>query len=140
MRGILFGALAVIATLIGGTITVVVNQTAVTYHAAVDHCHDAGGAWVPNGGRSYSGTCLRTPQTPPRGRRGHAPDGRRHPRHPDGPAAAATARGRCGGPTSLRRRPPPVTGMSSTVNSWIASMPRSAKASTRADLTALDTR
>src|SRR5690606_18940964 len=48
------------------------------------------------------------------------------------------------GPVSCTDSPPEstatVTGMSCTVNSWIASMPRSSNATTRAALIALDTR
>ena len=65
VRGILFAGLAAIAALVGGTVYVVFDQAGRTYHAAVDRCHDAGGAWVASGQRSYSGTCLRTPETPP---------------------------------------------------------------------------
>ena len=65
VRGILFAGLAVIAALVGGTIYVVFDQAGRSYRAAVDRCHDAGGAWVASGQRSYSGTCLRTPGTPP---------------------------------------------------------------------------
>ena len=65
VRGILFVGLAMIAALVGGTIYVVFDQAGRTYHAAVDRCHDAGGAWVASGQRSYSGTCLRTSATQP---------------------------------------------------------------------------
>ncbi len=65
MRGILFGALGVIAVLVGGTMTYVFREADATYHAAVDRCHDAGGAWLPSGERSYSGSCLRPPQPRP---------------------------------------------------------------------------
>lgn len=65
VRGILFAGLAVIAALVGGTILVVFDQAGRSYQAAVDRCHDAGGAWVASGQRSYAGQCLRTPETPP---------------------------------------------------------------------------
>ena len=64
VRGILFGGLAVIAALMGGTLYAVFDEAGRTYHAAVDRCHDAGGAWVASGRRSYSGTCLRPPGRP----------------------------------------------------------------------------
>lgn len=66
VKGILVAALAAIAALVGGTVYAVFRQATANYHAAVDRCHDAGGAWLPNGARSYSGDCLRTPVTPPR--------------------------------------------------------------------------
>ena len=66
VKGILAAALAAIAALVGGTMYVVFSQATASYHAAVDRCHDAGGAWRPNGARSYSGDCLRTAVTPPR--------------------------------------------------------------------------
>jgi hypothetical protein len=62
MRGILFGALAAIAALVGGTVYVVFVQAGASHRAAVDRCHDAGGAWLPDGARSYAGTCLREPR------------------------------------------------------------------------------
>ena len=65
MRGILFGALALIAVLVGGTMVFVFREAGLTYHAAVDRCHDAGGAWLPSGERSYAGTCLRAPRESP---------------------------------------------------------------------------
>ena len=54
-----------IAALVGGTVYVVFDQAARTHQLAVDRCHDAGGAWVASGERSYTGQCLRTPNTPP---------------------------------------------------------------------------
>ncbi|MGI3899864.1 MAG: hypothetical protein ACRYGP_18050 [Janthinobacterium lividum] len=65
VRGILFGALAAIVALVGGTMAYVVREADAGYHAAVDRCHDAGGAWQPTGAHSYAGTCLRAPQTRP---------------------------------------------------------------------------
>ena len=65
VRGILFAGLAAIAALTGGTLYVVFDQAGRAYHAAVDRCHDAGGAWVASGRHSYSGQCLRTPGSPP---------------------------------------------------------------------------
>ena len=65
VKGILFAGLAVIAALVGGTVWFVFDQARRTHEAAIDRCHDAGGAWVASGERSYSGTCLRTPETPP---------------------------------------------------------------------------
>lgn len=65
MRGILFGALALIAALVGGTVAFVFREAGLSYQAAVDRCHDAGGAWVPNGARSYAGRCLRAPAAAP---------------------------------------------------------------------------
>ena len=65
VRGILFAGLAAIAALVGGTVYVVFDQAARTHQLAVDRCHDAGGAWVASGERSYTGQCLRTPNTPP---------------------------------------------------------------------------
>ena len=53
VRGILFAGLAVIAALVGGTIYVVFDQAGRSYRAAVDRGHDAGGAWVASGQRSY---------------------------------------------------------------------------------------
>jgi hypothetical protein len=66
VRGVLFAALALIAALAGGTMYVVFRQAGLSYQAAVDRCHDAGGAWVAAGRRSYSGQCLRTSRTAPR--------------------------------------------------------------------------
>lgn len=65
VRGVLFAGLAFMAALVGGTFYVVFDQAARTHQLAVDRCHDAGGAWVASGERSYSGQCLRTPNTPP---------------------------------------------------------------------------
>lgn len=65
MRGILFGALAAIVALVGGTMIYVFREADAGYHAAVDRCHDAGGAWQPTGSHSYAGICLRVPQTRP---------------------------------------------------------------------------
>ncbi len=65
MRGIALGALVAIAALVGGTMLAVFRQADASYHAAIDRCHDAGGAWVPNGARSYTGTCLRPPAPRP---------------------------------------------------------------------------
>ena len=65
VRGILFAGLTVMAALVGATMYVVFDRAGRTYHAAVDRCHDAGGAWVASGPRRYSGTCSRTPETPP---------------------------------------------------------------------------
>jgi hypothetical protein len=65
VRGILFGALAAILALIGGTMAYVFREADTSYEAAVDRCHNAGGAWLPAGAHSYTGTCLRPPQTRP---------------------------------------------------------------------------
>ena len=65
MRGILFGALAAIAALVGGTMAMVFHEASLSHQAAVDRCHDAGGAWVASGEHSYAGTCLRAPQRRP---------------------------------------------------------------------------
>ncbi len=65
MRGILFGALAAIAALVGGTMAFVFHEAGLTHQAAVDRCHDAGGAWVASGERSYAGTCLAAARRPP---------------------------------------------------------------------------
>lgn len=64
MRGILFGALAAIAALVGGTMAFVFHEAGATHQAAVDRCHDAGGAWVASGQRSYAGTCLAAARRP----------------------------------------------------------------------------
>lgn len=64
-RGILFGALAAMAALAGGTMAYVFHEAGLSHQAAVDRCHDAGGAWVASGERSYAGTCLRAPQPRP---------------------------------------------------------------------------
>lgn len=65
VRGILFGAVAAIVALVGGTMAYVVHEAGLTHQAAVDRCHDAGGAWVASGERSYAGTCLRAPPRQP---------------------------------------------------------------------------
>lgn len=61
MNGILFGALAAIAALVGGTVYIVFSQADASHQAAVERCLAAGGGWLPSGARSYSGTCLRRP-------------------------------------------------------------------------------
>ena len=61
MYGILAGALLVVVALVGGTMLFVVQQSSVGYHAAVDRCLNAGGAWRPRSAWSFSGTCLRNP-------------------------------------------------------------------------------
>lgn len=63
VRGILISSLAVIAALIGGTIAYVYDRSSLSHQTAVDRCHDAGGAWVPKGERSFAGACLRVPGT-----------------------------------------------------------------------------
>ena len=65
MRGILFGALAAIVALVCGTVAYVFREAGATHQAAVDRCHDAGGAWVASGERSYAGTCLKAPPRQP---------------------------------------------------------------------------
>lgn len=65
MKGILFGALAFMAALAGGTMVFVFREAGLSYQAAVDRCHDAGGAWLPSGARSYAGSCLRVPGAAP---------------------------------------------------------------------------
>ncbi len=62
---ILFGALAAIVALVGGTMAFVIREADAGYHAALDRCHDAGGAWLPAGSHSYAGSCLRAPAARP---------------------------------------------------------------------------
>lgn len=57
MRGILAGSLAVIAALIGGTMLYVYREADFSYHAAMDRCLDAGGAWLRSSEHSFSGSC-----------------------------------------------------------------------------------
>ena len=64
VRGMLFAGLGVIAALVAGTMVLVFHRAGQTYEAALDRCHDAGGAWVASGQHSYAGRCLRTPETP----------------------------------------------------------------------------
>ncbi len=64
VRGMLFAGLGFIAVLVGGTMSLVLYRAGQSYQAAVDRCHDAGGAWVAAGQHSYTGRCLRTPETP----------------------------------------------------------------------------
>ena len=56
VRGVLFAGLAAIAALVSGTFYVVFDQAGRSYHAAVDRCHDAGGAWVAAGVQQWLGS------------------------------------------------------------------------------------